>query len=497
MTTSFRGDVRAPDFPGGLDWINSDHPLRLSELRGRIVILHFWTFCCINCMHALAQLRELERTFPRELSVVSVHTAKFSSEKLTENVRDAVLRYGIEHPVVNDRQMNLWKQYVVRAWPTLVFIDPQGRVIFNHEGELNPESGKSLLGEMIREFDAAGLLDHRQLHFTRATAPHSLLAFPAKLTLDARATRLFVSDSSHHRIVEMDATGRVAGVIGTGQQGHADGPFTEASFNHPQGVALAGSLLYVADADNHLLRSLDLQAQVVKTIAGTGQQAGMTRAPIRGPAREVALSSPWDVVVSGNELYIAMAGLHQVHLLSLESGIIEPFAGTGHEGLLDELRAEAWMAQPNGLSLQQDSQRVLYVADSETSAVRAITLGGPQRVSTLVGTGLFDYGDVDGVGDAVLLQHVQAVCYLNGTLYLADTYNNRIKQLNPLTREVRSLAGSGIAGHQDGELAQARFNEPAGLAAAAGNLYVADTNNNALRVIDLTSARVTTLDVRL
>src|SRR5438094_4240131 len=286
-------------------------------------------------MHALAQLRELEKAFPNELTVVSVHTAKFSSEKLTENVRDAVLRYGIDHPVVNDRNMNLWQQYAVRAWPTLVFIDPENRVIAKHEGELNPEAGKRLLQEMIEEFDAAGLLDHRPLRFARETTTESVLAFPGKLAVDAQANRLIVSDSTHHRIVELDLTGKVRQIIGTGKAGHTDGTFAQAQFNRPQGVTLTGNLLYVADTDNHLIRRINLETRQVETIAGSGQQAGMVRAPMRGAAREVAISSPWDVAIAGSNLYIAMAGMHQVYVLYLDREAMEPFAGNGHEGLLD------------------------------------------------------------------------------------------------------------------------------------------------------------------
>src|SRR5947199_4011337 len=191
MAPSFRGEVRAPDFPSGLDWINSDHPLHIKDLRGRIVIIHFWTFCCINCMHALAQLRELEAAFPRELTVISVHTAKFPNEKLTESVRDAVLRYGIDHPVVNDRNQHLWQQYAIRAWPTIVFVDPENRIIAKQEGELNPEAG---------------------------------------VAVDASADRLVVSDSTHHRLVETSLSGNVRHIIGTGEPGHADGTFAQAQF---------------------------------------------------------------------------------------------------------------------------------------------------------------------------------------------------------------------------------------------------------------------------
>ena len=445
-------------------------------------------------MHALAQLREIEETYP-EIIIISIHSPKFSAEQFTQSVRDAVLRYGISHPVVNDRNMRLWQEYAVRAWPTLVFIDPENRVIGKHEGEIQPDAAKKLLQEMIAEFDAEGLLDHHPVRFARETTPESFLAFPGKLTVDAQANRLVVSDSTHHRLVETDLTGKVRQVIGTGKEGNADGDFARAQFNRPQGVTLVGDLLYVADTENHTIRRVNMDTQQVETIAGTGEQYGIVRTPLEGPARSVALNSPWDIVCNGDNLYIAMAGSHRIFVLHLASGIIEPFAGAGPEALRDGSYGDALFAQPNGLAL--DDSRVLYVADSETSAVRAIALSGPQKVTTLVGTGLFDFGDVDGVGEEVQLQHVQAVCFVDGLVYLADTYNNRIKVLNPQTREVRSFAGTGVAGLQDGAPGEAQFNEPAALAAAGGKLYVADTNNSALRVIDLASGNVETLNVRM
>ncbi len=446
-------------------------------------------------MHALAQLREIETAFPEELAVISVHSPKFKREQFTESVRDAVLRYGITHPVVNDRSMRLWREYAVRAWPTLMFIDPENRVIARHEGEINPEAAKRLLEEMISEFDAENLLNHQPLRFTRETAPEAIMAFPGKLVVDAPANRLVVSDSAHHRLLEMDLTGKIQQIIGTGEPGKADGSFAQAQFNRPQGVTLDGKILYVADTENHLIRRVDLVAQQVETIAGTGEQAGMASITSWGPALQAALSSPWDIVHSGNLLYIAMAGTHQIFAYAIDRQEIEPFAGTGHEDIRDGARDEAFFAQPNGLSL--DDNRVLYVADSEASAVRAVSLTGSENVITLVGTGLFDFGDKNGVGDEALLQHIQAVCFVDGVVYLADTYNNRIKVLNPQTREVTSFAGNGEAGYTDGTPDQAQFNEPGGLAAAGGNLYVADTNNHAIRVIDLASGNVETLNVRM
>jgi DNA-binding beta-propeller fold protein YncE len=492
-TPHFRGEVRAPDFPLQLDWINSDSPISLKELRGHIVVLHFWTFCCINCMHALAQLREMEAAFPNnELTIISVHSPKFPNERFTETVRDAVLRYGVDHPVVNDRSMYLWKQYAVRAWPTLIFISPEGRVLARHEGELPPEAGVALLRLMVKEFEALGLLDHRPLRFARETVTQSFLAFPGKLAVDVQANRLIISDSTHHRLLDIDLKGDVRSIIGAGKEGNADGSYEQAQFHRPQGVTLSGDTLYVADTENHTIRRVNLNTQRVETIAGTGQQYGVVRTPTSGIATQVALSSPWDLALSGNNLYIAMAGTHRIFVLYLDTQKIEPFAGMGPEGLGDGSYAESFFAQPNGLALGHDT---LYVADSETSAVRAIALTGDKQVRTLVGTGLFDFGDVDGIGDTALLQHVQAVCMIDERVYLADTYNNRIKVLNPHTREVKQFAGTGTAGFKDGLLQEAEFNEPGGLAYADGRLYVADTNNNAIRVIDIHAGVVSTLHV--
>ena len=439
-------------------------------------------------------MREVEAAFPGEVSVISVHSPKFPREQYTDSVRDAVSRYGIDHPVVNDRKMYLWQQYAVRAWPTLMFIDPEGRVIGRHEGEISPDDAKDLLREMIADFDEHGLLDHRTLRFTRETASQSFLAFPGKLAVDAPHNRLIISDSTHHRIIEADLSGKVRHIIGSGIQGNADGLFALVQFNRPQGVALNGDNLYVADTENHTIRSVNLLTQQVETIAGTGEQYGMVDTPTEGPARSIALSSPWDITCNGDELYIAMAGMHRIFVLHLGNGMIEPFAGAGPEALRDGSYQEALFAQPNGLSL--DDSHVLYVADSETSAVRAIELTGDKQVRTLVGTGLFDFGDADGIGDNALLQHIQALCFVEGMLYLADTYNNRIKILDPQTREVKAFAGTGVAGYKDGSLHEAQFNEPAGLAYAEGKLYIADTNNNAVRVIDVAQKTVATLNIQ-
>ena len=488
----FRGEVRAPDFPAELDWLNSDHPLHLNELRGHLVILHFWTFCCINCIHALDQLHQIAAAFPDTLTIVSIHSPKFPREQFTNSVRDAVLRYGIDHPVVNDRSMYLWKQYAISSWPTLVFIDPESRVISKHEGEIVPEQAIAQIKPMLDEFEARGLLTHQPLHFTHEAVSSSLLAFPGKLALDTHTDRLIINDSGHHRLLETSLSGKVRQIIGSGEAGHNDGPYTIAQFNRPQGIVLVDNMLYVADTENHLIRKVDLQAQQITTIAGTGEQYGMVHTPISGPAHTVALNSPWDLQYKNNDLYIAMAGTHQIVVLHLATLDIEIFAGKGPEGIGDGSYAEAFFAQPNGLAVDNQT---LYVADSETSAIRAIDLTSPYQVHTLIGEGLFVFGDQDGVGNEVRLQHIQALSTDAGQIYLTDTYNNRIKRLDPQTRMVQSLAGTGEAGFRDGTFYEAQFNEPAGIVAADSTLYIADTNNHAIRRVHLETTTVDTIHI--
>ena len=441
----------------------------------------------------LPQLRKLERKYADELVVIGVHSAKFMAEKATENLREAILRYDIAHPVINDADFLVWRTYGVNAWPTFFFINPQGNVIGKHAGELPPEPIDRILAEMVREYDALGLIDRRPLAFRREELPDSPLLYPGKVAADEAGERLVIADTSHHRLVVAGLDGTVRLIVGSREQGFSDGSRATAAFNPPQGIAIApdGETLYVADTENHAIRRVDLAAGTVETLAGTGEQARGYL--MRGPGRGVQLNSPWDLALVGDTLYIAMAGFHQVWTLDLASADydVAPFAGNAREDIVDGPLDQAEMAQPSGIT--HDGER-LYVADSETSAIRAID---PDQgwVATLVGVGLFDFGDVDSVGDEVRLQHPLGVCAHEGVVYVADTYNHKIKRLDPRVRAVETVFGS-EPGHGDGLAFQARFREPSGLAVADGKLYVADTNNHAIRVADLTTGAVTTLELR-
>jgi DNA-binding beta-propeller fold protein YncE len=491
----YAGKVNAPDFPEGIEWLNTDRPLSLRELRGKVVLLDFWTYCCINCMHIIPDLKKLEHKYPDELVVIGVHSAKFTTERGTDNIRQAILRYEIEHPVVNDKDMTVWQQYAVRGWPTLMLIDPAGKVVGGQSGEGSYDLFDQAISKLIKSFDAQGKLDRRplKLKLERHRAPTSMLAFPGKVLADEKSKQLFISDSNHNRIVVVSLDDNsVKETIGTGEIGILDGNFETATFNHPQGMAFdaATNTLYVADTENHALRAVDFNKRAVTTIAGTGEQS-RTYVTFGGQGRQIALNSPWDITLHDGLLYIAMAGPHQLWRMNPKTGGIAPYAGTGRERRIDGPLAEAALAQPSGIT---SDGRKLYFADSEVSSIRSADLDPDGNVETIVGEDLFEFGDKDGKGAEVRLQHPLGVVYHDGTLYVADTYNNKIKRVSPKDKSSETFAGTGEGGLRDGE--RAMFDEPSGVSVAFGKLYVADTNNHAIRVVDLKTKKVETLQIK-
>ena len=448
-------------------------------------------------MHIFPQLRKLEQKYADELVVIGVHSAKFPNEKNADNVLRAAQRYELKHPVVNDADFLVWRQYACRAWPTLMFVDPQGKVIGKHEGELPYDAFDTLLGQMIAEFDSQGMIDRRSLNLTPDPLENEKLAFPGKVLADGPGNRLFVADTNHNRIVISNLNGAVQDVIGSGAEAFVDGGYSTAAFDHPQGMELVGNVLYVADTENHAIRRVDLHHKTVDTVAGTGEQ-GVDRGA-QGPGTQVAVSSPWDLTHHEGTLYIAMAGIHQLWRLSLADGVVQPHAGTGAESIENGPLATATLAQPSGITV---GNGVLYFVDSETSSVRSAGIDpATGRVATMVGIDLFAFGDRDGVEHHVRLQHPIGIDWHEGEIFLADTYNHKIKRLLPLTRSVQTVLGSGAPGLHDGAAQHCTFSEPSGLSFAQFDdgrpplLYVADTNNHAIRVADLTADRVWTLEL--
>ena len=435
-------------------------------------------------------MRKLEKKYANELAVVGVHSAKFPNEKDIANLDSAVRRYQLEHPVINDAEFQVWQQYSCRAWPTLMFIDPQGNVIGKHEGEMTFDAFDGLISQMVTEFDAQGVLDHQPRPSTIQKTDDTDLSFPGKVLADGPGDRLFIADTNHNRIVITSLNGAVKQVIGSGEEALADGGFSGCAFNHPQGVALAGETLYVADTENHAIRRVDLAAGTVKTIAGTGEQGYTSEG--RRPGRVTELCSPYDLLQHDGVIYIAMAGIHQLWSLDLADGMVGPFAGNGSESLTDGPLGTAELAQPCGITT--DGVK-LFFADSETSSVRSADIDPTGSVRTIVGLDLFIFGDVDGSDHHVRLQHPIGITHSDGVLYITDTYNHKIKRVLPVMRSAFTVLGTGSPGHVDGAANQAQFSEPSGISFANGKMYIADTNNHAIRVAEIDSGVVSTLEI--
>lgn len=493
---TYQGELDAPDFPDDLDWLNVSQPLDWDQLKGKLVLLDFWTYGCINCIHIIPDLHQLEEEFGDSLVVIGVHSAKYENEGVTDNIREIVQRYDVTHPVVNDNQFEIWQTWGVQAWPTVVLIDPLGKVVGGRSGEGVYEVFQPIIEIMVEEFGNAGLINSDPLPtLAPEITPRDdmVLNYPGKVLADTAGNRLIISDSSNHRIIVTDLdTYANPIVIGIGQAGYVDGDFASAQFDAPQGLAIDGDTLYIADTNNHAIRQIDLANGTVETLVGTGQQA-TSYPPVGGTAPNIDLSSPWDVVLHDGILYIAMAGPHQLWRIDLATGETVAHAGSARENIIDGPLADAQLAQPSGIATDGE---VLYFADAETSSVRTASIDPTGEVNTIVGTGLFDFGDVDGAGDEVLLQHVLGVTVgEEGLLYIADTYNSKIKIIDPATRTSTTLSGSS-AEHAlvDGDLETARFYEPGGLDYADDKLYVADTNNHAIRVIDLATGMVSTVE---
>lgn len=482
--------VRAPELTGGRGWLNTDRPLSIAALKGKVILLDFWTYGCINCIHIIPDLKKLEAKYANQLVVIGVHSAKFQNEKETENIRRIILRYEIEHPVYNDADFKVWQSYGVRAWPTQILIDPAGYVLGGASGEGNYEVFDKAIAKLVSEFRQRGELNEEPLKIVleRAKVGDLPLAFPGKILADAAHDRLFIADSNHNRIVVTKLDGSLVETIGTGEAGAVDGAFDSASFYRPQGMAQDGDYLFVADTENHLIRRINFKTRTVETIAGTGKQT--MEASKAGPARTIALSSPWDLQIVGGVLFIAMAGPHQIWKLDLEKGEVSTFAGSGREERRDGALLDAGFAQPSGMATDG---KTLYIADSESNIIRAIDIAGGQ-VRTLVGGDLFEFGDVDGEGDDVRLQHPLGLLAFGDKLLIADTYNHKIKELDPRRAVVKTLFGTGKPGQADGN--HSSFYEPGGLTAANGKLYVADTNNHAVRVVDLKTKQTATLRIK-
>ncbi|KLK88049.1 hypothetical protein SZ63_02970 [Methanoculleus sediminis] len=480
--------IAAPDFPTDLEWLNTDHPLSVRDLSGRIVLLSFATFTCSNCMRLAPEIRRLEEKHPG-LVVVEVHYPGFESAAVGGNFREAVRRAGLEHPVAIDRNRLLWQAFGIREWPTFVLIDPGGNVVGKTAaeglyGRLNPK-----IDRMTTEFGQRGMLERGRLSPGTApeTARETSLHRPGKVAADNVGMRLFISDTGHHRIVVADSDGNILETLGSGAAGNTDGSFDEAAFYLPEGLIFdeEAGVLYVADTGNHTIRRVSFTEREVATIAGTGLAAPSSGEG--GPGTGTALNAPRDLALLGGHLYIAMAGANQIWRMDLATHEVEPYAGSGREGLVDGPLEKAAFAGPTGIVTDGEA---LFVADSGASAIRRIKRG---MVETRIGHSPDDFGDLDTIARMARIHRATGIAYRDGSLYIADTGNHKIKQFDLETGWVLTRAGNGGRGYRDGLSGEARLNEPGGLADFRGLWYIADTGNHTVRVYDPARHVVSTL----
>jgi hypothetical protein len=423
----------------------------------------------------LPQLRELESKYSRELVVVGVASGKYHAERITSRIRDASLRLAAVHPILNDRQFRTWRSYAVSAWPTLVAIDPAGYVVGTHAGEFTAEMLFPFIDGLIESARSRGTLNDQPLHFgsDAPTIETNRLRYPGKVVVDG--TRIAIADSGNHRVIvarlgDDHASAKIEAVIGNGKPGFSDG--ADGQLNSPQGMVFSGETLYLADEENHAIRAIDLKRKELSTIAGTGSQLRT-----RSDRDAGAMSSPWDVALFGKTLFVAMAGTHQIWSVDLRSGKSKIHCGTGGEDIRDGENHDALLAQPMGIVASGER---LYFADAESSAIRWADTAEDGAVGTIVGTGLFDFGDVDGIGDDVRLQHAQGVAMRpGGGLFVADSYNDCIKIVDPEARSSKVW----IRG----------LSEPSGISCSESHAYVADTNAHRIAVVDLASTELTEL----
>ncbi|CAN5485628.1 thioredoxin-like domain-containing protein [soil metagenome] len=485
--------VKAPELTGAKDWLNTTKPLKLSELQGKVVLLDFWNLSCVNCFHTIPILKELEARYPKELVVIGVHTPKYDSEKDRKPLEEAVRRLEMAYPVVNDSDNEIWTAYGLKAYPTIVLIDPEGGLVKMMIGERSYQQLDQQVKGVIDQFRAKGEIDEKPLvSKTKSATIDTELRFPEKLCVDPKRKLLFIADSGHNRIVVSTLDGKLVNVIGTGKIGATDGSYANAEFDHPRGLAVDGDSLYVADTQNQMLRKVDLKNQIVSTISGDGHLTEILAPPDFGDAKNARLNSPWDLVVANNRLYITMAGSHQLYVMNFNNNHLYAFAGSGDEGLHDGPLLTADLAQPSGIAYGANK---IYFTDSESNSVRsADTDQKSGKVKTIVGKGLFDFGDMDGTLTKAFLTHPLGVAVAGNNVYVADTLNHKVRTIDLSTKMVSTLWGSGKAGNAVGDYAQ--FNEPNGIALLGQNMYIADTNNNEIKVGNLANGQVTAFKIK-
>jgi len=488
--------TNAVPFPENLEWLNTNEPLTLDKLKGQVVLLDFWTYCCINCIHVLPELKQLEQAFTNQsFVVVGVHSAKFTNEQDPQNISNALMRYNVEHPVVIDNEHQLWQAYGIRAWPSFILIDSTGKV----RGKASSEKIFRTIHQATLQLLAEGKKNNTlttPLTFQPIKKSSGILSFPSKITPDQKNKRLFIADSNHNRILVtqfFDNNLKIIDQIGSSDSGDKIGTWASSQFNQPQGMAYKDDHLYVCDTDNNKIKIVDLNNKSVLNFAGTGIQGDWRVSP--DEATKTPLNSPTDCTILEDNLFIAMAGNHQIWKIDLSGKNMAKFAGSGWENLLDGKRETAQFAQPSGIA---SAPEAIYVADSEASALRKIDLR-TNLVRTLIGEGLFSFGSQDGDFAQAQLQHCLGIDYLNNFLIIADTYNHSLRLADLTKNQITTLISrpkQNVCQIGDQNCNILPLNEPNGAIFWDSNtIIIADTNNHLIRKFDLKTKELIDLKI--
>ncbi len=486
------------------EWLNVVRPLEISDLKDRIVLLDFWTYACVNCTQTIQEVRKLEEQFGSKLTVIGVHSGKFDNEKNLLQIRKAIIRNDITHPVINDSKMRIWDSFKIGAWPSFVLIDPRGNVVKTYVGEAGVFGAKVGIKKLISEYKYELNRDALPLALEKYGIDGNILSFPTKIEYAAdfsykshHLPALFIANTGKNEILVTSLSGNVIAKIGSGTADFQDGNFETASFNAPQGLLYRSGKLYVADTGNHVLREIDFKKSTVTTLIGSGQRGEAFNEKQTIEANSFDLASPTDIEFFPNHenIVIANSGMHQILTYNIAKDTISVLAGSGVEGISDGKYPDNQLAQTADLVAYN---RKLYFLDSETSSLRVMDESG--EVKTLIGSDLFKFGNKNGGKSDALMQHPLGLMVDDTGVYISDSFNHVIRKYDFAAGKISNFVGStknSDGGDNFGSASATEFNQPEGVISVLNNFYVADTNNNRIVVINRGSLKSSLLDVML
>lgn len=480
---SIQAKIQSTESADTLIWLNTIYSPSSLQTDGKFTLLNFWTSSSSHSMGQLKQMKELSEQH-RDLEIIIVHSGKYASERITENVRLAIVQHDIPFPVINDSTFALWDQYGVSAWPTNILFDPEGEIVLKSEGaEISGDisANIALYEKSTKKTGSTAKIETSRFH-------QGLLTFPAFVE-SGDDYNLFISDTRNHRILRTSPTGNTENIIGSGAEGFVDGESVNARFSFPQGMVFhpTDSLLYIADTGNDVIRVYDLKAGKVRTILGNGQRSSEIPESIEGGSH--GLNQPTDLTLMDGDLYFTMTGWNQIWKMDLETNKAEPVAGTGKFGFTEGRTHKSDLAEPYGIT--SDSEGVIYFTERQSNAIRTLKR---KKVDILVGAGVFEFGDVDGNAKNARLQGLGGITFYDNNLYVADQYNNKIKIVDPYNGRTESFLGSGKQNLRNNLGKNGAYSFPGDVTVLNDQLYIADTYNQVVRVAGMEGEPVSTLD---